>query len=996
MPAGLFNNNVKNERTIRADKIYLEGGQKGQVITADTNGELIWSTEQVISTLPFLNGVTEDEIARGHTWLKNAGKDEALTLQSLISDTNGELTALGLDANAPRTFIIETPTGFIFFDEFITIPDNTSIEFRCYVVAGRTFRLQCAGAYDENPPNITTAPIITSNITEGTMSFTCDAANYPSISTWNVGDLIALRSTSLNKRQDNEIATITNTSGTIWTITLAEPANDDFDIDANDGTVRQYDFYRLVTGRVRGDCKLFATGSFTNIDQGTYISIVDKRMAGEFASSASNVINPTTGSRFWYSNNPFKHEQRMVLRVDPLSFLIELDTPLSNDYDTTNTYVLVMKPRENIKIKGMRIFYIEQPSYPRPNNHAVLLDACVNCEVEDITFSDSFTELGSNIPMYPNMDNVVRVRESYGCHVKGVNINRARNDYTDSGAGYGVTSYYNSYCTFQDIFANTLRHNILLQGCDHCQFTNITLRNPLISGFDMHGLNERDNNITNLYIDCSAGQGALLSNNTPANSSIGMIRLGNSTHPTGASFNTFNGGVLKYGVTGSNITSVYGIEIVPRSEGNIFKNFVVENVDKAIAMYDHPRGRLNSNLLTSSNIFDSFTIKNCGQTIDVNGADAGSNAFSYLSTTATSATANTVRLASTANITKFDNIFNGWVLQHSTSNYTVSNYTSSNREVLITGTFAPSVTAGDTLILKDSLTATIRPIRDIALTNSYIVNNTKCCSFKSCMDPRLINNHFGQSTDTTGRYIADLQNVQDASIIKNTTEDCRRFVQLSNTSNVRIINNHTISQVETNVISDLAGNSNVMWNHNFFSGFSPTWATDSSTTWVTDIARFGYNKVPGQPLLVVDNSNGFIGIGKSNPEVPLHIRGTVSLPMIIESTSANSAQIALVNSNTTSSNHVQIKGSNDYLILRGSNSDTVWVGNGSRVGIAKAPGTSARVSIYQTGSTPFISFDNSNVIATGSNINTDALGTFYGRVRVNIEGVGNKWLALYN
>jgi hypothetical protein len=42
----------------------------------------------------------------------------------------------------------------------------------------------------------------------------------------------------------------------------------------------------------------------------------------------------------------------------------------------------------------------------------------------------------------------------------------------------------------------------------------------------------------------------------------------------------------------------------------------------------------------------------------------------------------------------------------------------------------------------------------------------------------------------------------------------------------------------------------------------------------------------------------------------------------------------------------------------------------------------------------FIRFD--TTVGAGNPVNTTALGTYYGRVRVWVEGVGEKWLALYN
>ena len=105
---------------------------------------------------------------------------------------------------------------------------------------------------------------------------------------------------------------------------------------------------------------------------------------------------------------------------------------------------------------------------------------------------------------------------------------------------------------------------------------------------------------------------------------------------------------------------------------------------------------------------------------------------------------------------------------------------------------------------------------------------------------------------------------------------------------------------------------------------------------------------------------------------------------------------------------------NDDLTLEGTSSATrttsyvILQPNGGNVGINDtAP--SAQLHVDQTSTTAakptlrlqqadlseeFIRFD--ATVGTGNPINTTALGTYYGRVRVYVEGVGEKWLALYN
>jgi hypothetical protein len=473
----MFNNNVTNAKRVITDDLYISIANKGQSLVVGDNGQIEPKAEQTISTLSFLNGVTAQELEQGYTWLVANNKDETAKLQSLLSDTNSELTNIGIQDNALRTFVVESPTGFIFINGSISIPDNTSIQFKCYVAMSRTSRFQCVGSMDERPPNISDAPIITSNVSIGDNIVYVKNNGY-NMSAWTSNDKIALRNTTLNKKEEHKISSITLTSPSNYQIVLQNEM-DDFSISANDGTVRKYNVYSLTANAKRGDCFLSVSGDLTKLDIGSYIVIADERKSGDFFGSASNVLSDS-GKKFWFSNNDVKREQRMIVRVDIVNNKIELESPLSNDYDTAFTYIMLLKPRINARVSGLKFFYIQEPVYPRPNNHAIQFDTCVNGTIEDVTFSDCFTEFSSNIPQYPNMDNVVRIRDSYACHVKDVNILRSDNKWSDSGASYLATSYYSSYCTYNNIFATTARHNLLIQGGDHCQFNNLTFKNVLI------------------------------------------------------------------------------------------------------------------------------------------------------------------------------------------------------------------------------------------------------------------------------------------------------------------------------------------------------------------------------------------------------------------------------------------------------------------------------------------------------------------------------------
>lgn len=82
---------------------------------------------------------------------------------------------------------------------------------------------------------------------------------------------------------------------------------------------------------------------------------------------------------------------------------------------------------------------------------------------------------------------------------------------------------------------------------------------------------------------------------------------------------------------------------------------------------------------------------------------------------------------------------------------------------------------------------------------------------------------------------------------------------------------------------------------------------------------------------------------------------------------------------------------------------------GGRVDISQYSSAGGGVLIYQrnsTGAVPVLCLRQDDAseemirfyatVGTGNAINTTALGAYYGRVRVHVEGVGAKWLALYD
>jgi hypothetical protein len=837
----LFNSNVNILGTLYASNIRSPSMQS-----------------QSFSTMNVLEGVTLSNINNGgYAWLNTNNRDETAALSNFIYNSNN----FSVESDAHKHIIVETKTGYLHLNNRISIPDNISLEFKCTVAAGQKFQLQLTGSAIEVPSALSSAPTVVGDVYEDETSITIDTTGKASISSWTVGTYIAIRSSALNSRQDNQIAGITNLGSNQFRLTLQTPISG-FDIIGG-GTVRAYVSTLLSSPASRGDT-LLNTTSTLGYFEGAYIVIADRRNAGDFAGNPiTQVGNPTR--RLWYSNNKFKMEIRHVLKVNSVNNTLQLESPVSNDYDTTNAYIILLKPAYNSTIKGLKFFFVETPSYPRNNRHSITFDTVVNSSIEDIVYSDSFPHINSNV-QFPNINHLINIRESYNCSVRNVTTSRKSTLFTDSGCSYGLTAYTCSFCYFDNLnIRGTFRHGILLQSADHTYWNNVVLSAGLISSFDMHGLNETDNVITNLHIDGSEGQVAVgQDNTTPVHSTSAFIRLGNETHPCGSSHNVFDGVTLKHGQPRSPITTVYGINLVPRCINNTFRNVVIDDVDVAIALYDHSRGRLNPLLISASNVFDNFIIKDCNRVIDINGADNIGSSLSRTNTTIASvpSTSNII-LNTTTSLSTFQNAYVGWVLQHSSNNYNVNAYDASTKQITISGTFLGTPAVSNAVTLQDSLTRSINPIRDFTFTNSKILNNSNLCNFYSCTGVRTVNNYFNSNIGL--RYTYDMLNASNVSILDNHIEYTKRFVQWSNVTNANIVGNQLTYITECNIINDLGGNSNMLWKHNHANGFRPTFSANSNTSFVADLTTLGYSNAPHQlGGICINNANGAVGIGTSN------------------------------------------------------------------------------------------------------------------------------------
>jgi len=978
---------------------------KGYTPTTNDSGKLEFHTPQTISTISFLEGVNRNEVELGHAWLLSNQKDESAILQSLINDDAGELTRLGLNLNNCRICIdVECQKGYLFINERITIPRNVSLNFKCIVAMGYNGSFYMGGLASMIPPNKDNSPFVVGNYPIGSTVFVINR-NGQNMSTWVANDLVRFRNDELEAGSDNVIQSIVNNGNNTYTVTMRYPT-EDFDIIDGDG-IRKYSASILGATALRGDAFVTVQNGGT-FNVGDIVSIVDSRGAGDIVGSGTpDMINALTGRRWWYSGNRCRYDTRTIVKKDGNKLYIE--SPLTYDYDSApSAYVTTQKPTENSHISNLTAFWVEDGVLPRNNRHLIHLNTAYNCTIKNVSYSDCFQAVAREV-QYAHINSIVRVDKSYMCTIDGVWVNKTSERWSSSSIGYGLAVYLNSFCTFTNICLNTMRHNITLSGTNNCIFRNITLRNTLGTSLDLHGCGEDDNIFENVYIDAKSIQETLNTANT-SNDGVRkcLIQLGNPTHPAGSSYNKFTNCMLKWGSpVESNVGNVFGIDVIGKSIGNVFKDITIENVDIPISLYEYARGRLLSNIDVRDTIYEGIVIKNCNRICDISGSRQYMNAFSYQAGTMLSYNSNSFVIEPsniTGSMASFHNVFNGWVVTINTSNYTVSNYNGSNYTVTLHSNIAPALTSNATYTMQDSFVTTVRPIDGVYFNNCTFLNTERGMSITNVKNVRITDCYHVRTTTSNFPYAIDISGVSNGDVLMNNITDVDNFIRIANSSNLRIVANKILNQVSSNVLTDVGACSNITFNDNSTFGFRATSVASGTTLYNRGIESYGWSNNPANPALFINTSNGGIGIGTSNVNAPLQLASvTGNRRIVLNETGGQSNDHQFwglgINSGVFRYQAGSSSGAHVWFAAQNSNSskELLRVSACNFVNVMGSAMSNAVLNLAEgTASKPFITFDSSNIIATGSNINTSPLGAYYGRVLVHVRGVGDKWVALYD
>ncbi|MHA2030020.1 MAG: hypothetical protein ACW99Q_11555 [Candidatus Kariarchaeaceae archaeon] len=937
---------TRNARCLEVDSLVVTGtdmdtspGANKILQSKDIYGNLKFVTKDSVTSKDLgLTGVSINDINTGVTNMRANNLDESATLQNALDNVNNVLTDLGV--TTPIIIDMVADDGYFFFDDSIKLPNNVSLDFKnpCIVTPNVSFKIE--GSFRERPTldsdtprTLTTIEIgdTTATITDPTdwISAGDTSTNSPN---WRVGDIIVLRDNTANTSSKVELTAI-SANGDNYDITWTPAASNQVPTGL-DGEIVRFQQAKSTTDILRGDFEVVVE----DYTSGLGVSVIDTISVGDvvmikqfhkvgdiIANTALNVISTSEkfGDQWAYSNNDMKIFIALVVRKASGTRTLELDLPFPFDMTASdgNIYLIRLSPRQNQFIRGLHCLNIEGAT-ERSNNHLVSIQRGLNCWVENFSFTDIDHTLSSDVTLFGWVDNLMRMRESRNCTFRNCNIYRHsitdatggdeedggedQSGTADSGESYLMTIYFSTNCQITNSMASFGRHNFLGQGCNYCSISDCRFTGVLISGIDFHGINATHNTVNNCYLSTGPR------NSTGGNSTISLIRVGNSFHGVGDSFNTFSNCVLEYGI-GANVRdgvygdtiTTYGIEVVPRSSNNVFNNITIKNLDYGIIMRDHTRFRLDAAQLAQNNIFRNIVMQEVSYPVFLNGQeffDAQGSDYYHTGTFTDDADSTTVLVLPDSvtgsptgkNPIEYNGFYTGWTITiaGTASNngvYTISGYVASDTASLhARATITPAMTNTTvntgTFILQDSTTATILPIRNTLFDNITSINGGNGLLGVDDFDINVIST---QQTDFIRTNILDtnandhcinFNNNTDIQLLDTNMVRCRDFLSATGNTGIRIVNNKMIEATGREMLSDGGTNTDFVWNNNDnFGATTVAWDMAGGSAFTNEISYLGFTATPDQPALVVRSSTGRVGIGSLEPNTELEVDGNIQV-----------------------------------------------------------------------------------------------------------------------
>ena len=227
------------------------------------------------------------------------------------------------------------------------------------------------------------------------------------------------------------------------------------------------------------------------------------------------------------------------------------------------------------------------------------------------------------------------------------------------------------------------------------------------------------------------------------------------------------------------------------------------------------------------------------------------------------------------------------------------------------------------------------------------------------------------------------------------------FTDIPSAGYDRVFKKHTLSNADVPSQNFMLFQNSITTS-NAYNGFRVGISNDTNATAIISHSNSAGDIVFGtsnnrERMRIV--STGRIGIGLSNPQstTQVQINSSQTAPLTILSTSTT-CSLALQDSTITDNSFVRLKSIGSNILCLRANSDTAYAINGRfSIGIGASNHSNGVLNLKpNTGTLPLVSFDISSNIGVGSNLDTSAIGTYYGKIMITIPGIGNKYIALYN
>jgi hypothetical protein len=486
---------------------------------------------------------------------------------------------------APSTIlIVSSPIagGSIYINSTVQIKKSgVVLKFASPVIFGPLGRIRTYGAYASTPAS--GFPHLTTNANAGDTAVIVTDRSYFAANTY-----IEIRGdhdiTGAATWFDYALVTsVTPGSGTTGTLHLAAPLVNSYTVSYTSGSFTEVVAIASALFTVspnRGD-RVAVVGSSASFVTGDYVQILD-----------DSVTTSSAGA-----SQPENYARREIAQVRSVidGTHILFDRALHHSYTTgQNARIAKIAPVIDSHVIGAQVSW---------NAQATTLAAFEQRFTVDCSFRDCVATGAT----YSWLNQAFRTNDSYGSYVE--NCQATNPALSSAGQGYGATIYGSSHCKVRNSRFSGCRHSVLFyNGAAGNLVESCTSNNALISDYDLHGANARDNRIAH----CLAVGGSSVPDDS-ATPIKAAFKLGNENHVEGDQYNTFEDcWVVNYIYNGT----AGAFQVVPQSSHNTFKNCRVIGASYGIRLLANSSA---TTLVTSDTVFDGCEFEDCTNLTTIDG-----------------------------------------------------------------------------------------------------------------------------------------------------------------------------------------------------------------------------------------------------------------------------------------------------------------------------------------------------------------------------------------